>query len=362
MHHRATQVAGLSWLAASWVGLLAAFLLNSASYAAMPEKTQVIQAELMTLSGDGWTVREHSPDNWYAGRPVGQMLGGQNQHAGTATATFRIPAAGKYRIWVRYLDMVHHRSRSGFHLSAIQKNKQVAQKSFDDTETSPRSTPEGAKKWGEGFARWSWDFVELDAAAGGLLVAATKVHLTSVHGCTRTLDLLLLTDDLAYEPVATDLMPLYVKVRRLPEQKEPVVVHFWGRRPFSPWYTPHANINRKGLFLGVSTGSEDMPGIRVAAGEGSPWVDTSPYLAYGGLNKISLYAMRSYHKPEPEAYFQVSFSKTPSEAGLIGKAERKGTGDGLIFAVDLVDYRLITAIPRRRARPRSRQGSVGCPS
>ncbi len=37
----------------------------------------------------------------------------------------------------------------------------------------------------------------------------------------------------------------------------------------------------------------------------------------------------------------MSFSKTPSEAGLIKKAEQ-GAGDGFIFAVDLVDYRLIT--------------------
>ena len=112
----------------------------------------------------------------------------------------------------------------------------------------------------------------------------------------------------------------------LPEQKEPVVLHFWGRRPFSPWYTPHANINQKGIFLGVGTGSEDKPGVRMAAGQESVWVDVAPYLAYGGLNRISLYAMRSYHEPEAEAYFELSFSKTPSEAGLIKKAERKGRG------------------------------------
>ena len=73
---------------------LAALFPVSASWAALPEMAQVVQAEAMTLAGEGWTVREHSPDNWYASRPVGQMLGGQNKHAGTATATFKIPAAG----------------------------------------------------------------------------------------------------------------------------------------------------------------------------------------------------------------------------------------------------------------------------
>ncbi len=329
--------------------LPATFLLVATSLAALPEKSQVVQAEAMTLSGEGWTVREHSADAWYAGQPFGRMLGGQNNETGTASVTLQIPAAGRCRIWVRYLDMVNYRNNSAFLLVGTQNGKQVARKEFDSTETSPRSTPEGVKKWGDGFARWIWDFVEFDTAAGELQVTVEKVHLTSVHGCTRTLDLLLLTDDLAYEPAVTDLAPLYVKVRMLPEQKQPVVVHFWGRRPFSPWYTPHANINQKGIFFGVGAGSEDKPGVRMAAGEGSAWVDVSSCLAYGGLNQISLYAMRSYYEPEPEAFFEVSFSQTPSEAGLIKKAQRKGTGDGFIFAIDLVDYRLITEIDGSQA-------------
>jgi len=342
MRFNTVPLASRSWLGAAWLGVGALSFFVSASFAALPENAQVVQAESMTLSGDGWTVRDHSPGNWYAGRPVGQMLGGQNNKPGSAAATFRIPAAGKYRIWVRYLDMVKYRSKSGFLLLGTQKDKEVVRKDFDNREASPRSTPEGLKKWGEGFARWVWDHVEFDAAAGDLRVTVEKIHRASVHGCTRTLDLLLLTGDPAYEPVVTDLTPLYVKVRMLPEQKVPVVVHFWGRRPFSPWYTPHANVNKKGIFVGVNAGSEDKPGVRMAAGEESAWAEISPHLAYGGLNRISLYAMRSYHEPEPEAYFEMWFSKTPSEAGLIGKAQRKGKGDGYIFAVDLVDYRLVT--------------------
>ncbi len=310
--------------------------------AALPEKAQVIQAESMALSGEGWTVREHSPDNWYAGRPVDRMLGGQNNKPGTATARLQIPETGRYRVWIRYLDMINYRSKSGFLLSGIQQDRQVIRKEFDNTEKSPRSTPEGEKKWGDGFARWIWDFVEFDAQAGELQICVKKIHQVSVHGCTRTLDLILLTGDLTYEPAVTDVTPLYIKVRMLSGQKHPVVIHFWGRRPFSPWYTQHANINRKGIFTGVSTGSEDKPGIRMATGEESAWVDVSPCLAYGGLNQINLYAMRSYHEPEPEACFEVLFSKSPSETGLIGKGERQGRGDGFIFAVDLVDYRLVT--------------------
>jgi hypothetical protein len=323
-------------------GLLAWSLLALPSPAARPQHAQVIQAEAMACSGEGWTVRDHAPGAWYAGRPVGQMLGGQDRQPGTAAATFHIPAPGRYRIWIRYLDMVNYRSKSGFLLVGTQGEMPVAKKDFDNTESSPRSTPEGEKKWGDGFARWIWDCVEFDAAQGALQVTVEKIHLAAVHGCTRTLDLLLLTGDLGYEPAVTDLAPLYVKVRMLPEQTEPVVVHLWGRRPFSPWYTPHTNINQQGLVTGIGAGSENRPDIRMAAGEESPWVDISPYLAYGGLNRLSLYAMRSYQVPEAEAHFEICWSKTASEAGLIAKAQRQGAGDGFLFAVDLVDYRLIT--------------------
>ncbi len=314
----------------------------ASAWATLPPGAQVVQAESLALEGDGWTVREHSPDAWYASRPVGQMLGGQNNKQGVATTTFQIPAPGRYRIWIRYLDMVNYRSKSGFLITGSQAETPRLKKDFDNTETSPRSTPEGVKKWGSGFARWVWDFVEFDAAQGPLQTRIEKIHLASVHGCTRTLDVLVLTDDLDYEPRVTDLAPVYIKIRMLPEQKEPVAIHFWGRRPFSPWYTPHANINRQGIFLGISAGAENKPGVRMAAGDESPWVDISPYLAYGGLNRLSLYAMRSYYEPETEAFFEVYFSKTPSEDGLIKKDQRRGTGDGFIFAVDLVDYRLIT--------------------
>jgi len=58
-------------------------------------------------------------------------------------------------------------------------------------------------------------------AAGELKVSVTKVHLVAVHGCTRTLDLLVLTDQLAHEPLVTDVTPLYVKVRMLPGKDHP---------------------------------------------------------------------------------------------------------------------------------------------
>jgi len=324
-----------------WIGGIVCLMTAQIVCAALPQDAQVVQAEAMTLSS-GWSVLEHDPKAWYAGRPFGQMLSGRNGEPGAATATVTLPVGGRYRVWVRYLDIITHRARTGFAVTAEQEDRQVARAEMGAEEVSPRATPEGEKKWGSGYSRWMWRAAEFDAAAGPLRLAVEKLHAVPVTAYTRSLDVMIVTTNLMYEPRVTDLTPFYLKVRMLPEQKVPAVIHFWGRRPFAPWYTDHANINLKGIVRSIYAGSEDKPGIRMAAGDESPWVDVSSYLAYGGLNQISLYAMRVYGKPEPEAAFEVFFSKTPSEDGLMQRETRRGTGDGYIFAIDLTDYRLVT--------------------
>lgn len=339
---RAGRLAAMNAKHFSWMVLIAGALLRQDVTAARPADAQVVQAEAMTLSGGGWMIREHDEKEWYTGRPHGQMLSGKNGEQGRASVTLPLPSGGRYRVWVRHLDMLTHRARSGFSLAAEQGGRQVLRSEMGSEERSLRSTPEGAKKWGDDYARWIWSVAEFDADAGPIQLTVEKLHAVPVSSCTRCLDVLVVTTDASYEPRVTDLTPFYLKVRMLPEQKVPAVIHFWGRRPFEPWYTDHANINRTGMVRGTGAGAEDKPGIRMAPGEESPWVDVSPYLAYGGLNQISLYAMRVFSAPETEAAFEVIFSKTPSEAGLLQREVRRGKGDGYQFSIDLADDRLVT--------------------
>ncbi len=328
-------------LRSSWFFGFACLMAAQVVCAALPPDAQVVQAEMMTRS-NGWEVVDYDPGAWYRGSPVGQMLVGRNGKPGEAFAMVTLPAVGRYRVWVRYLDIMRHRARTGFAVTAAQDGQQLVRAEMGTEEESPRATPEGERKWGPGYSRWMWRAAEFDAAAGPLRLSVEKLHNVPVTAYTRSLDMLIVTTNLTYEPRATDLAPLYLKVRMLPEQKVPSVIHFFGRRPFQPWYTGHANINLKGIVRGTSAGSADKPGIRIAAGEESPWVDVAPLLAYGGLNQISLYAMRVYGTPESEAAFEVLFSRTPSEEGLMRRESRRGRGDGYHFAIDLTDYRLVT--------------------
>lgn len=308
--------------------------------AAVPEGTLVLQAEDMRLDGGGWVVHEHQKGSWYTGQPLGRMLGAQSSEAGSAQGTLQLERTGRYRLWVRYLDMVNHRSNSAFAVRGVHSGGEFRE--LFDVGESLRATPEGLKKWGDGFAHWVWHGVEFEAAAGELRLTLEKEKLVRVHDCTRTVDLLLVTPDMQFEPRITDLTPLYVKVRMLPEQPHPVAIHLWGRRAFRPWYTEHANINRDGIFMGVGKGAEDMVAQRMGPGEESPWIDVAPFLAFGGVNQISLYAIRNYTRPESEAAFEFWFSKTPSEVGVFKHGARRGVGDGFMFAVDLASGKFTT--------------------
>ncbi len=320
-------------------------LLAIATFAAHPAHAEkvIVEAESFTVDGNGWTIREHEKGAWYAGRPSKNVfLGGQAKDAGTATTTISLPKAGSYKLWVRYLDMTNYRAKNGFVVTGVQAGKNIFQKAFDNVE-SVRATSDGVTKWGIGFARWVWDGVEFTAEPGDLHVALGKVHSAPVHGCGRNIDVVILSDDPTYEPNIMDLYPLYVKIRILSEQPHPVGIHAFGKRPFSPWYMPHANINKRGLFVGASAGLNTKDDL-LSPGDESPWVNIAPFLAYGGENRQIFYALRSYYERETEAYFEVAFSRTPSEEGLIRTVQRTGSGDCILWTIDLTDYTLETEI------------------
>ena len=330
----------------------------------LPTGSIVVEAESMALAGesDGWKVRDHERGAWYTGRPSGnQFLGGQSKSRANAQKTVEIQKPGRYALWVRYTDMTNYRTNNGFRIQGVQNAQIVLDQPFDEgDDASVRTTPEGLKKWGGGFARWVWAKAEFNAQAGPLDIQLSKIRPAGAHGCGRNVDVLILTDDLEYEPEIMDLYPFFVRIRVLKDQPYPVGIHFFGKRPFEPWYTPHANITQTGANQGVFAGL-NKPDEFLAAGQTSPWVNLSPLMGYGGKNQINLYAIRRYGEIEPESFFAVDFSRAPSESGLIRSIERTGTGDGLFFSIDLTDYTLITELDGSADNLARAKAAPNCP-
>ncbi|OQC17771.1 MAG: hypothetical protein BWX73_00080 [Lentisphaerae bacterium ADurb.Bin082] len=296
----------------------------------LPADAIVFEAEDMRVDGSGaWQAKPHYP-NWYASKPSKlHFLAGSYPGLGQAEQTLRLPEAGTFRLHVRYLDIIRFDHRS-FQVAVSQDGRVLAEKIFD--QESLRQTPEGEQRWGKGFGRFVWDNLEFTAAAGDVTVTLSKTSAEVSTGHVRQLDVFVLTRDLAYEPAVTDLYPLYVQVVMLPEQPGPVALHLFMRRSHAPYYS-HANINAQGLFLGSTHGADDMPDAHLKRGQSSPWVNLSPLLTYSGSDRMSFSAITTYRgKPEPEAAFELIFSRTPDLTGLIGRPVRKGAGSGMIVA------------------------------
>ena len=72
-------------------------------HAALPDGAQVIEAESLKAES-GWQVKKHFT-GWYGGRPSGNyFLAGPSRKAGTAVTQLKLPTAGGYHLWIRYLD------------------------------------------------------------------------------------------------------------------------------------------------------------------------------------------------------------------------------------------------------------------
>ena len=97
-------------------------------FAAKPVDSIVIEAESLKLSGS-WKVRNHFP-GWYAGKPsCGKMLNGFSKRPGSASGSFTIAKPGRYRLWVRYLDVL--KAPASFIVSIVKDGEVTGEYEFN---------------------------------------------------------------------------------------------------------------------------------------------------------------------------------------------------------------------------------------
>ena len=335
--------------------LLAALAI--AMQAAPPEGTIIKEAEDLKLDGKSWYARKHF-GAWYSGIPSGgKLICGYKSGMVEATGSVNLTRDAEYKVWIRYIDLQRYRNKIGFTITLKQNGKVVAEKKFD-TGASKRSTKQGVKKWGRGFACFVWDSMTVKLNSGPVEIILSKCDKNVKTSMARIVDCFVFVPDQNYQPKIADFFkPLYVKVKMLPEQTIPVVMHIFGRRPRKPWYIRHANINKNGLQIGANRGSQ--PANRLKAGEESPWVDIAPLLAGIGYNQIRFRTMTNYHKAKPgSAFFTIFFSKTKSMDGLIKKFTRKGAGSGILCSVDLTNLEKISSELGESAKDEARSKTV----
>jgi hypothetical protein len=108
-----------------------------------------------------------------------------------------IPRAGRYRVWVRYVD---HRRKTEPFTVVVQQGANTARTDFGAHPVVP-ANDEYQLYWGFSFG---WGSFDADLAQG---LARVRLVIDKAGEAWRQVDALLLTDDLAYTPVAREKPP-----------------------------------------------------------------------------------------------------------------------------------------------------------
>ena len=155
-----------------------------------------------------WTGQVKTPGTWgIAGPGISAEFtqGGESEwnsmgaHAQETKARchreFVVPRAGKYKVWVRYVD---HRAKTEPFTVMLNQGEKTAVKGELGVQAAVPPNDEYQLYWGFSFAWASLD-ANLDAGPAKLTLAVTRPG-----DAWRQLDAVLITDDLGYVPVGRE--------------------------------------------------------------------------------------------------------------------------------------------------------------
>ncbi|MEO8498978.1 MAG: hypothetical protein ABI614_28270, partial [Planctomycetota bacterium] len=230
-----------------WLGLLLSLLANQTC-----AETVFVEAETMLASSGGWLAT--SNDQTRRASRVKTLWGADGAGDAVATATVRLEAAGRYRVWVRYMQVAAW--RGPFQLAVAAGGKPVVEKVFD-LEVLP-----DVADW-----EYTWQSLDAELPAGDVTLSLAKHAQKNCVGYVRHVDCLLLTTD---ETLVPDHLPYgpqtLVRVTIGAGYDRPVYMHLFADHYRSPWYAHYA-IGRDGIQQALAPPADQM----LKSGDVTPW-------------------------------------------------------------------------------------------
>ena len=167
------------------------------------------------------------------------MGAGADESSAECRREIEIPAEGKYRIWVRYVD--HRDAIEPFSVRIEKNNKTVLEGELGIKNIVPKND-EYMLYWGFSFG---WDYVEGDLPHGQALL---KLIINKPAQAWRQVDSICITDDMTWKPVGREKPPfsyfssfdLYSDIQVRGSGKNISIGSIWKRPPvagrdFSMW-------------------------------------------------------------------------------------------------------------------------------
>ncbi len=255
--------------------LLALFALPQLLHA----ETHFIEAESFAPS-EGWKTNTDSLLR-KASRATA-LSGADGPGDGVATATVSLQTAGRYRVWVRSLQVAAWR---GPFLVSASAGGQALGAVTVDIEPDP-----AVEDW-----NFVWNSFDADFPAGEVTLSLAKFEQKNCSGYVRQADCLLITSDLNLVPDHVPFGPqTFLRVTVGTQMEQPVYLHFFADHYRDPWYSYHS-LGRGDLHDATSVPEAEL----LAPGEASPWSNISP-IVYQDSGVALDFSLRYSYESMPE--------------------------------------------------------------
>ena len=269
-----------------WLLLGMIVLLRGVSVA----ETHFLEAESFHPSGDGWKAVS-TPEIRKASRAT-TLWGADGPVDAVATKMVTIQQAGKFRIWVRWMQVAAW--RGPFRVSVSVSGHEVSAKDFDlEVQT--------------GVADWdfAWQSFDSELPAGDVQLTLTKHEQKNCVGYVRQVDCLLLTNDLELKPDNISFGPqTFLRVTLGNGFERPVYLHLFADHYRDPWYGHHS-IGNAGLRNEMTIPADEM----LNNGEQSPWNNISHLVYQDSGVALDVSLRHSYHEKAPRLLAKLEFGR-----------------------------------------------------
>jgi hypothetical protein len=268
-----------------WTGLLWSFLVLRAG-----GETIFVEAETMQPSSSGWVAT--SNDQTGRASRTQTLWGADGAGDAVASKTVRVAEAGRYRVWVRYMQVAAW--RGAFQLTVSQGGKQVAAKTFDLA-----ILPDVAD-W-----EYTWQSLDADLPEGDVTLSLSKHEQQNCIGYVRHVDCMLLTTD---QKLVPDHLPFgpqtLVRVTMGDGYERPVYMHLFADHYRSPWYAHYA-IGRDGIRAELAPPPDQM----LQPGDITPWCNLTPTIYQDSGAALNLSVRHSYHEKAERFRAKLEFGR-----------------------------------------------------
>ncbi len=217
----------------------------------------------------------------------------------------RLGEAGRYRVWVRYMQVAAW--RGPFQVAVATAQKTLAAKTFD-------------LKLVSGIADWEyhWQSLDADLPAGEVTLSLAKHEQKNCVGYVRHIDCLLLTTD---DNLVPDHLPYgpqtLVRVTIGDGYVRPVYMHLFADHYRSPRYSHYA-MGQDGIHQALRPPSNEM----LNSGDVTPWCNLTPTIYQDSGAALNLSVRHSYHGKATRFRAKLEFGRVRA-AGSVTAAESR---------------------------------------